>query len=200
MRHILRVAAVEIFRPVFVNLLTAAFLFTFAVVLKSEILKLFGLDDARGYSITCAAEMYQSPNGADEVWLDFFLVNSSGTLFEKRSELIKHLKEESPDPDLDLSPDIHLALNDSRFRFRTTVEMDQASAAFNHGKGELKTSIQNNAQSMTIHLNEISPYNLLKTTVVIDGYRFPLGDKRGLATMIPIHKRKKVFEYCYTIE
>ena len=201
MRRILGEWATVVFRPVVVNLLTAFFLFAFAVAFKTDILQLFGLDRVEGYPIACAAEMYRAPDSEDEVWLDFFLINNSGDWFDTRIDLADRLKKVSPDPDLVLSPDIRFTVKErlGAQRFRKTEEMELAAAAFNRGKGEAKVSLADDGKTVIIRLNRIGPYNVLRATVAIEGYRKNLGDERGLVPAIPIQSRDTVFERCYTV-
>jgi len=201
MRRVLREWATAVFRPVSINLLSAFFLFAFAVAFRADILGLFGLDRVEGYPIVCAAELYRPPGGEDEVWLDFFLVNSSGDRFDEHIDLIDELKEKNSNPDLDLSPDIHFTVNDALAQgFRKTVKMDQAAASFNRGKGEVTASLTDDRKTVIIRLDEIGPYNVLKTTVAIEGYDPNIGEERGFVPFIPIQNRENVFERCYTVD
>lgn len=190
----------EVIRPVVINLLTAVLLFIAAVVYKTNVLQLFGLDRVEGYPIVCAAEMYQAPDDSDGIWLDFYLINNSGNQFDTRSDLINRLKGLSPDPDLKLLPDIQLTINEGvADRFRITDKMKQAAVAFNHGKGEATVNLANDSKTVIIRVRKIGPYNALKATVAIDGFRRNLGKNRGLVPSIPIENRDSVFERCYTV-
>lgn len=189
--------ATSVFRPVLVNLLTALFLFAFAVVFKTDILQLFGLDRAEGYPIVCTAEMYRADDD-EGTWLDFYIINISGNNFDEREDLENLLAQKSPDPSLDLSPDISFTVSKRADSFKMTDEMINVARDFNDGKGEASTSLSDDRKTATIRIDEIGPYSVLKATLAFEGYSL-VGDGRGFVALMPIKSRETVFEQCYTV-